>query len=75
MTFRFKKVDSPLCSYCIEEEKTVLHLIHSNLKTKQLWNLLRQNLSQLVNNPHSTPQSSTVRIFDNNKLLMLINHL
>ena len=75
MTFRFKKVDSPLCSYRIEEEKTVLHLIHSNLKTKQLWNLLRQNLSQLVNNPHSTPQSSTVRIFDNNKLLMLINHL
>ena len=56
MTFRFKKVDSPLCSYCIEEEKTVLHLIHSSLKTKQLWNLLRQNLSQLCKQPtlHST---------------------
>ena len=38
MTFRFKKVDSPLCSYCIEEEETALHLIHSSLKTKQLWN-------------------------------------
>ena len=38
MLFRFKKVDSPLCSYCNEEEETPLHLFHSCLKTKQLWN-------------------------------------
>ena len=42
MLFRFKKVDSPLCSYCNEEEETPLHLFHSCLKTKQLWNKLRQ---------------------------------
>ena len=36
MLFRFKKVDSPLCSYCNEEEETPLHLFHSCLKTKQL---------------------------------------
>ena len=41
MLFRFKKVDSPLCSYCNEEEETLLHLFHSCLKTKQLWNKLR----------------------------------
>ena len=29
MLFRFKKVDSPLCSYCNEEEETPLHLFHS----------------------------------------------
>ena len=38
MLFRFKKVDSPLCSYCNEEEETPLHLFHSCLKTKQLCN-------------------------------------
>ena len=36
MLFRFKKVDSPLCLYCNEEEETPLHLFHSSLKTKQL---------------------------------------
>ena len=34
MLFRFKKVDSPLCSYCNAEEETPLHLFHSCLKTK-----------------------------------------
>ena len=34
MLFRFKKVDSSLCSFCNEEEGTSLHLFHSCLKTK-----------------------------------------
>ena len=33
--FRFKKVDSPLSSYCNEEKETSFHLFHSCLKTKQ----------------------------------------
>ena len=65
MLFRFKKVDSPLCSYCNEEEETPLHLFHSCLKTKQLWNKLRQYFSQFINIPHSTPQSSILGVFDN----------
>ena len=36
MLFRFGKVDSPLCSYCNEEEETLLHLFHSCLKTKEI---------------------------------------
>ena len=75
MLFRFKKVDSPLCSYCNEEEETLLHLFHSCLKTKQLWNKLRQYFSQFINIPHSTPQSSILGIFDNNQHSELINHL
>ena len=67
MLFRFKKVDSPLCSYCNEEEETPLHLFHSCLKTKQLWNRLRQYFSQFINIPLSTPQSSILGIFDNNQ--------
>ena len=66
MLFRFRKVDSPLCSYCNKEE-TLLHLFHSCLKTKQLWNKLRQYFS--------TPQSSIVAIFNNNQHPVLINHL
>ena len=74
MLFRFRKVDSPLCSHCNKEE-TLLHLFHSCLKTKQLWNKLRQYFSQFINIPHSTPQSSTVVIFNNNQHSVLINHL
>ena len=73
--FRFKKVDSPFCSYCNEEEETPLHLFHSCLKTKQLWNRLRQYFSQFINIPLSTPQSSILGIFDNNQHSELINHL
>ena len=66
MLFRFKKVDSSLCSYCNKEQETLLHLFHSCLKTKQLWNKLRQYLSKFTNISHSTPQSSIPGIFDNN---------
>ena len=75
MLVRFKKLDSPLCSYCNEEEETLLHLFHSRLKTKQLWKKLRQYFSKFINVPHSTPQSSILGIFDNNQHLELINHL
>ena len=67
MLFRFKKFDSPLCSYCNEEEETLLHLFHSFLKTKQLWNKIRQYFTQLINILHSTPQGSILRMFDNNQ--------
>ena len=67
MLFRFKKVDSPLCSFCNEEKETPLHLFHSCLKIKQLWNKRRQYSSQFINITHSTPQSSILGIFDNNQ--------
>ena len=75
MLFRFKKVDCPLCSYCNEEEETLLHLFYFCLKTKQLWNKLRQYFSQFTNIPHSTPQSTLLWMFDNNQHSELINHL
>ena len=75
MLFRFRKVDFPLCSFCNEEEETPLHLFHSCLKTKQLWNKLRQYFSQFINIPHSTPQSSMLGICDNNQHSEQINHL
>ena len=75
MLFRFKKVDSPLCSYCNEKEQIPLHLFHSCLKTKQLWNKLRQYFSQFTNIPHSTPEIFILGIFDNSQHAELINHL
>ena len=73
--FRFRKVDSPFYSYSNEGEETPLHLFHSSLKTKQLWNKLRQYFSQFINIPHSTPWSSVLGIFDNNQHSELTNHL
>ena len=78
MLSRFKKVDSPLCSYCNEEEQkknSAPLSFYSCLKTKQLWNKLRQYFSQFINISQSTPQSSILGIFDNNQLSELINHL
>ena len=75
MLFRFEKVDSPLCSYCNDEEETLLPLFHPSLKTKQPWNKLRQYFSKFINTPHSTQQSSILGIFDNNQHSELINHL
>ena len=75
MLFRFKKVDSSLCSYCNKEQETLLHLFHSCLKTKQLWNKPREYFSKFINIPHSTPQSSIPGIFDDNQHWELINHL
>ena len=75
MLLRFKKIHSPLCSYCNEEEETLLHLFHSCIKTKKLWNKFRQYFSKFINIPHSTPQSSILGIFDNNQHSDLINHL
>ena len=72
MLFTFQKVDSPLFSYCNEEEETPLHLFHSCLKTKQLWNKLRQYFSQFIDIQNSTPQGS-IGIFDNNQHSELIN--
>ena len=74
MLLRFKKIHSPLCSYCNEEEETLLHLFHSCIKTKKLWNKFRQYFSKFINIPHSTPQSSILGIFDNNQHSELINH-
>ena len=74
MLFRFKKVDFPFCSYRKEEEETLLHLFHSCLKTKQVWNKLRQYFSQFINIPDSTPQSSILGIVDNNQHSELKNY-
>ena len=65
----------PLCSNCNEEEETPIHLFHSCLKTKRLWNKLRQYFSQFINIPHSAPKSSILEVFDNNQHSELINHL
>ena len=42
MLYKFKKVDSPLCSYCNSEDKTPLNLFNFCSKTVILWNKLKQ---------------------------------
>ena len=59
----------------MKKKKLHFNLFHSRLKTKQLWNKLRQYFSQFTNIPHSPPQSSILEIFDNNQHSKLTNHL
>ena len=75
MLCKFKKVDSPLCSYCNTEEETPLHLFYFCPKTENLWNKLRQYLSKSITIPQTTPQSSIFGFLDINEHSMLINHL
>ena len=75
MLCKFKIVDSPLCSYCNTEEETPLHLFHFCSKTEQLWNKLKQYLSQSITIPQTTPQSSIFCFFDIYEHSILINYL
>ena len=75
MLFRFKKVEFPLCSDCIEEEKTLLHLFHSCSNLKQLPIKLTHYLSQFINIPVSSRQSYIVGLFDYNQHSFLMDHL
>ena len=47
MLFRFGKIDSPLCSFCKMIEETPLHLFYNCIKTKLLWDQLKDFKRQL----------------------------
>ena len=75
MLHKFKKIESPLCSYCNMESETPLHLFYSCPKTKELWHQLSDFLSQDLHSPHFTPQSSIIGLYENRyQHLLLINH-
>ena len=76
MLHKFKKIESPLCSYCNMESETPLHLFYSCPKTKELWHQLSDFLSQDLYLPHFMPQRSIIRLYENRyQHLLLINHL
>ena len=58
LLFKFKKVPSPLCSFCNCEDETPLHIFYTCNITKQLWNELQYFVSKYLYIPEITPQSA-----------------
>ena len=76
MLFRFGKIDSPLCSFCKMIEETPLHLFYNCIKTKLLWDQLKEFISnKTLSLPSLTPQSTIVGHIDLSADYLLIKHL
>jgi len=76
MLFVFKKVISPLCSFCKSEDETPLHLFFECTLTQNLWKQLSSFSRQRLNIPTLTPQSAIFGFYEpQNKNEILINHL
>ena len=78
LLFKFKKVLSPLCSFCNSAEETPLHIFYTCNITKGLWNQLQYFVSQYFHIPEITPQSALVEFFNignQQQNFLLMNHL
>ena len=74
--FLFNKVDSPLCSFCNREDETLTHLFYSCPSTSNLWKKLQNALSNILQLPNLTTQSTIFGFIDINKeYYVVINHL
>ena len=58
MLFRFGKIHSPLCSLCKMIEETPLHLFYNCIRTKLLWDQLKDFISNETLPFPLTPQST-----------------
>ena len=76
MLFRFGKIDSPLCSFCKMIEETPLHLFYNCIKTKLLWDQLKDFISnETLSFPSLTPQSAILGHINLSDDYLLINHI
>ena len=53
----FKLSDTKLCSFCNQEDETVIHLFANRSKSKTLWNSLKEFFKDTINLTLLTPQS------------------
>ena len=76
MLFSFGKIDSPLCSFCKMIEETPLHLFYNCIKTKLLWDQLKDFISNKTLCFSSlTPQSASVGYINLSDDYLLINDI
>ena len=78
LLFKFKKVPSPLCSFCNSADETPLHIFYTCNITKRLWNELQYFVSHYLYIPEITPQSALFGFFNisnQQQNFLLINHL
>ena len=76
MLFKFRKVESPLCSFCKAEDETYIHLFYRCTKTSILWRQLQGFFSTALDLPNILPQSAILG-FLNDALQhkLLLNHI
>ena len=75
MLFRFGKIDSPLCSFCKIIEETPLHFFYNCIKTKLLWDQLKDFVSNEKLSFPSRTQSAFLGHIDLSDDYLLINHI
>ena len=73
-------VETPLCSFCKENDKTLIHLFVWCPVTKNLWNRFKEWLSVAINLPEVSLQNALLGVItetgsDSNMSNILINHL
>ena len=75
MLFRFGKIGSPLCSFCIMIDEIPLHLFYNCIKTILLWDQLEEFIcNETLSFPSLTPQSAILGHIDLSDDYLLINH-
>ena len=75
--FLFKKSNSPLCSFCNEEDETVFHLYFYCPDVRNLWNQLAIYLAEDFSLPPQTLQAAVFGFSEkgNTENAILYNHL
>ena len=77
LLFKFKKIPSPLCSFCNSADETSLHIFYTCNITKQLCSELQYFVSQYLYIPEINPQSALFGFFNignQKQKFLLINH-
>ena len=76
MLFKFEKIDSPLCPFCKMIEETPLHFFYNYIKTKLLWDQLKDFISnETLSFPSLTPQIALLGHIKLSDDYLLINHI
>ena len=74
--FKFGKIDSPRCPFCKMIEETPLPLFYDCIKTKLLWDQLKDFISnETLSFPSLTPQSAILSHINLSDYYLLINHI
>ena len=68
----FKLSDTKLCSFCNQEDETVIHLLANCSKSKTLWNSLKEFFKDTINLSSLTPQSAIFGFLQTDQELFLI---
>ena len=76
MLFKFRKVESPLCSFCKAEDKTYIHLFYRCRKTSIFWRQFQEFFSTALDLPSISPHSAIFGFLDDAlEHKRLINHI